>query len=349
MRYSVIPAAELSLDLMERWLRITSENPLYRSPILRPEVFQIVGRHNPRVFVGLEEAGSGATLFFPFGRSTRLSSFAVPIPMCDYQAFIASAGHSVAVSRLMRGLKLNTWTFEHLIAPRDLVAQTTTLASETSRRVVLRGGFDGYLAEMAGNGKSMRNTNTKLRLLSRDHGEVRFVPDCRDSAVLAALLDWRAQRFDAGDGIDSWARSSIETLHGMRTPDFSGMLAALYVGDRLVAAHFGIRSNGMLYYWFPSFNPEFSKYTPGWLLITFLLQHLPTIGCDALDFGPGGEKYKEYFDNSAISIHRGFVELPSVVNLGRATWRSIHSAVRSSKTARTFLRPVIDLVRRGAS
>src|SRR5262249_12618687 len=128
--------------------------------------------------------------------------------------------------------------------------------------------------------------------------------------------------------------------------DFAGMLAALYVGDQLAAAHFGIRSDGTLYYWFPAFNPKFAKYSPGWLLIVFLLRHLREIGCDTLDFGPGSEKYKEYFANAAIPVRRGFVELPSVVNLGRATWRSINGLVRGSTTARFLLRPVINRVRR---
>jgi CelD/BcsL family acetyltransferase involved in cellulose biosynthesis len=347
MQYSVIPAGELSLDLMERWSRITKENALYRSPSLRPEVFQTVGRFNARVFIGLEETTDGASLFFPFERTTRLASFAGSVPMCDYQAFIASLGHPVIVSQLMRAWKLKTWTFEHLIAPPNLVAQTTTLVSEVSHRVVLQDGFAGYLAEMAAKGKSTRkDTNTKLRLLSRDHGEVRFVPDCRDQSVLTALFDWKAQRFNGGDGLAPWARSTVDALYATRTSDFSGMLAALYIGDQLAAAHFGVRSDETLYYWFPAFNPEFGKYSPGWLLIVFLLRHLHVMGCDTLDFGPGGEKYKKYFANTAIPVCHGFVELPSVGNLGRATWRSTRGLVRRSRTARLFLRPVIDLVRR---
>ena len=194
--------------------------------------------------------------------------------------------------------------------------------------------------------RSMRNTENKLRLLNRDHGEIRFVSNCTDNAVLSAIFDWKAQRFNSGKSITPWVQNAVEALYGMRTADFSGMLSALYAGDRLVAAHFGIRSDSTLYYWFPAFNPEFGRYTPGWLLIYFLLENLSMMRCNVLDFGPGGEKYKEYFENSAISVHRGFVELPSILNLGRATWRQAHGMARGSRTARLLLRPVINIMRR---
>jgi CelD/BcsL family acetyltransferase involved in cellulose biosynthesis len=346
MSATVIPAGELSPDLMDRWLLTTKENPLYCSPNLRPEVIRTIGQFNPRVFVGFEEGRDGASLFFPFERPTRLRSFAGPVAMCDYQAFIAPVGHPIVVSDLMQRWKLGTWTFENLIAPAEIVKQTTTLVSTVSRRVVMCEGFAGFLAEIAGMGKSMRKQKTNLRLLKRDHGEVRFVSNCRNDAVLSAIFDWKAQRFNVGRSVAPWVQSVVEALYNTRTADFSGMLSALYAGDRLVAAHFGIRSDKTLYYWFPAFNPEFGRYTPGGLLIYFLLQYLASIGCEVLDFGPGGEKYKEYFKNSTIPVHQGFVELPSILNLGRATWRYAQGAARGSRTARFFVRPVINFMRR---
>ena len=35
-------------------------------------------------------------------------------------------------------------------------------------------------------------------MLSRDYGEVRFISNCADDAALSAILDWKAQRFNAG-------------------------------------------------------------------------------------------------------------------------------------------------------
>src|SRR5262245_25295049 len=153
MSATVIPAVELSPDLMNRWLLTTEENPLYRSPNLRPEVIRTIGRFRPEVFVGVEEDSDGACLFFPFERPTRMASFAGPVPMCDYQAFIAPVGYPIVVSDLMQQWKLRTWTFENLIAPAEIVSQTTTLVSTVSRCAVISQGFAVYLTDMASIGK----------------------------------------------------------------------------------------------------------------------------------------------------------------------------------------------------
>src|SRR5262249_35881945 len=110
----IIPARELSPAFMNRWTLITRENPLYCSPHLRPELIRTIGQFNQRVFVAVEEGSDGALLFFPFARPTRLESFVGPVPMCDYQAFIAPLDHPIVVSDLMRRWKLSTWTFESL-------------------------------------------------------------------------------------------------------------------------------------------------------------------------------------------------------------------------------------------
>jgi CelD/BcsL family acetyltransferase involved in cellulose biosynthesis len=136
--------------------------------------------------------------------------------MCDYQVFIAPIDQPIVVSDLMRRWKLSTWT-----------SQTTAAASAISRRVVMCEGFDRYLAEMAGLGKSMRKQKTNVRLLNCDHGEVRFVSNCRDDAALSGIFDWRAQRF--ADQGAPWVHSVVEALYGTRMTDFSGMLSALYM------------------------------------------------------------------------------------------------------------------------
>src|SRR6476620_3485628 len=129
MSASVIPAAELPSDIINRWLLTAKENPLYRSPNLHPEVIRAIGRCNQRVYVGFQEESDGTSLFFPFQRSTLLASVAGSVPMCDYQAFIAPVGYPIVVSDLMRRWKLGTWTFESLIGRAEIISQITTLVS----------------------------------------------------------------------------------------------------------------------------------------------------------------------------------------------------------------------------
>jgi CelD/BcsL family acetyltransferase involved in cellulose biosynthesis len=313
--------------------------------MLRPELFQIVGRFNPGTFVAVIEEPSRPAVFFPFHRPTRLDSFAGPVPICDYQAFITPMSNNISVRDALRAAGLRTWSFENLIAPNEVAVQTTTTITQPSWCARLHTGFATYAEDLQRTHSSFKNITRNLKVIARDHGDMRFVCDCADPAVLTRIFSWKAERFNGGDEVSRWIVEAVDALRTTRTRQFGGVLSALYVGDRLAAAHFGIRSGRTLFYWFPAFNPEFGKYTPGHLLVTLLLQHLQELGCDVLDFGPGGEKYKVYFANTEILVRRGFVELPSLLNFGRGAWRSIHGTLRKSQVARSLARPVMRMIR----
>ena len=345
MRAIVIPAAELTADLREGWAAALFDNPLLQTPALRPELFQIVGRFNPRTFVAVIEETGCPPVFLPFHRPIRLDSFAGPVPICDYQAFITPISNHISVRDALRAAGLRTWIFENLIAPNELALQTTTTITQPSWRARLQTGFAPYAEELRRTHSSFKNITRNLKVIARDHGEMRFECDCADPAVLTSIFSWKAQRFNGGHEVSRWIVDAVDALRTTRSQQFGGVLSALYVGNRLAAAHFGIRSGRTLYYWFPAFNPEFDKYTPGYLLLTLLLQHLQELGCDALDFGPGSEKYKMYFANTKVLVGRGFVELPSVLNFGRAAWRSVHGTLQKSQVARSLVGPIMRMVR----
>src|SRR5262249_35915327 len=283
MRASATPAAELTADLRERWVAALLENPLLETPMLRPELFQIVGCFNPRTFVAVVEESGRPSIFFPFHRPTRLASLADPVPICDYQAFITPMSNHISVRDVLRAAGLRTWIFENLIAPNQVTAQTTTKITRPSWRARLHTGFATYAEELQRAHSSFKNITRNLKVIARDHGDMRFVPDCSDPAVVTSIFSWKAQRFNGGHDVSRWIVEAVDALRTTRTQEFSGVLSALYVGDRLAAAHFGIRSGRTLFYWFPAFNPEFGKYTPGHLLVVLLLRHLQELGCDALD------------------------------------------------------------------
>lgn len=103
MRANVIPAAELTADLRGQWAAALFDNPLLQTPVLRPELFQIVGRFNPRTFVAVVEEPGCPPVFLPFNRTLRrVDSFAGPVPICDYQAIMTSANNHVSVREVLR-------------------------------------------------------------------------------------------------------------------------------------------------------------------------------------------------------------------------------------------------------
>lgn len=95
------------------------------------------------------------------------------------------------------------------------------------------------------------------------------------------------------------------------------MLSVLYAGDRMVAAHFGMRSATVWHYWFPAYDPAYAKYSPGVILLLKMAESAPAQGLKIIDLGCGEHSYKWRLMNGFVPTAKGSVELPGVVTTAR--------------------------------
>ncbi|MCS7063992.1 MAG: GNAT family N-acetyltransferase, partial [Methylacidiphilales bacterium] len=100
----------------------------------------------------------------------------------------------------------------------------------------------------------------------------------------------------------------MRQLHATRTPTFQGVLSTLYIHDRLIAAHFGMIYHHTYHIWFPTYDPEFEKYSPGLILLHQILLAFPSQRLTILDFGKGHDSYKLRFMNDAVPLAHGYIE-----------------------------------------
>jgi CelD/BcsL family acetyltransferase involved in cellulose biosynthesis len=66
-------------------------------------------------------------------------------------------------------------------------------------------------------------------------------------------------------------------------------------------------TNDILHYWFPAFDPEFSKYSPGTELLTRVAQAACSQAISKVDLGYGDGLYKYKFCNGRQSVSCGRV------------------------------------------
>jgi len=152
-------------------------------------------------------------------------------------------------------------------------------------------------------------------------GTLRFVVQSTVAAILARLLSWMTAQYRRNGWRDlfsiHWVRQTMEGIHATRTPEFAGMLSVLYAGEKLVAAHIGMRSSTVWHYWFPTYNPEFSKYSPGVMLLLRMAESAAGLGVNVIDLGCGVHSYKERLMNGYVTTAKGSVELPCFTTLSR--------------------------------
>ena len=338
MRATVVLGSSLGTKLLAQWSAVQQSQPAFSSPCLRPELFIAVAASSPKVHVAVIEDDRRGLAFLPFER-TRLP-VARPVFLSDYQALITTDPAAWDATEVLRACGLYAWDFSAMPAPRPRMKDARLIAAHRSPVMDLSRGYEAYRADLRARGNSLRNLENKTRWLARDHGALRFVPRCRDRELLHGLLAWKAQRFTSNDSYPVSVVRPLEAALACDQDVFEGVLSALFTGDKLVAAHLGMRSGTAYHYWFGAYDPELSRYTPGMILVDCLARHAHEFGARTIDLGPGGEQYKEYFGNGSIELWSGSVARPCVA-AGRTAVQLLGKAVRSFPALHRSLRPVV--------
>jgi len=97
----------------------------------------------------------------------------------------------------------------------------------------------------------------------------------------------------------------LHRLLHTRDEGFGGLLSTLHAGPNLIAAHFGIRSDSVLHWWFPVYAAEHARLAPGWMLLRELVIAAPALGIDRIDLGRGDDEYKRRAKTGETQVCQG--------------------------------------------
>ena len=307
MNVRVETTGALAAPELARWSELQRASPLYRSPFFTPEfAFAVARVRDVRVAV-IEEAGATAG-FFAFEAGRRGHGRPVGRPFSDYHGPVLDEAAAIDARALVRACGLATWSFDHL--PAGLAAFAPHVWSEgTSPCLDLAEGFD-----LGAGGRAhsdIRGAQRRARKLAREVGPLRFVPHSDDPDLLAQTIAWKRQQY-AATGVtdvlaDAGGRELLGHVHAARATGFAGILSVLHAGDQVAALHLGLRAGGVLHSWFPAYNPELNRYSPGLVLLLELAGAAPGLGIRELDFGKGEARYKLALATGAVPLLEGCV------------------------------------------
>ncbi|MFE2942499.1 GNAT family N-acetyltransferase [Streptomyces sp. NPDC059255] len=353
-RLRVVAPADLDDAEIESWRELRAKSGAPASPFMEPEFTLAVGRVRPgaRVAVVRERTGgargaSGAAAgepgelmgFFPYERGALGHGRAIGLGVSDCQGGVFRSGLRLTARELLAGCSLVAWEFDNLEAGQRLFVPPGAgePAGFESPVIEVGEGYEAYEAALrARSPKFFRTTAAKERRLGRQAGEVRFVFDERDPAALRTLMEWKSAQYRRTGRRDrfakEWISALVRQLATTRTPGCSGVLSVLYVADRPVAAHFGLRSRTVLSCWFPAYDPDFAKFSPGLILHLRMAEAAAAAGIGVLDLGRGAAEYKDALKTGGLRVHEGAVTRPGVraalYRLGKEPVRRAHGFVR---------------------
>ncbi|MGP9020440.1 GNAT family N-acetyltransferase [Streptomyces sp. BR1] len=333
----VVRPGELNAGELEIWRDIRAKSGAPANPFMEPEFTLAVAhvRHSARVAVVHEDGEPAA--FFPFEKGALGRGRAIGFGVSDCQGIVARPELAMEARELLRACSLSAWEFDNLEAGQRLFVPDAA-AAYPSFVVDVGAGYEAYESGLrVRSPKFFRTTTAKERRLGRQAGDLRFVFDERDPRALRQLMEWKSAQYRRTGRRDRFAQEWISTLvrclAHTDAPGCAGVLSVLYAADRPVAAHFGLRSRTVLSCWFPSYDPEFAKYSPGLVLHLRIAEAAAWAGIGMLDLGRGAAEYKDALKTGEIPVHEGAAVRPgagaALHRLGREPSRRAHAFVRA--------------------
>ncbi|MEV6397595.1 GNAT family N-acetyltransferase [Streptomyces sp. NPDC051907] len=332
----VVTPGELSEGEIEAWRELRAKTGAPANPFMEPEFAVAVGSVRPAARVAVLYEGDVPAGFFPYEKGPLGQGRAIGLGVSDCQGAILRAGLSVAPGALLRACSLSSWEFDNLEAGQ--VFRVDAAEEFDSPVIDVGDGYPAYEQVLrAQSPKFLKTTLAKERRLGRQVGEVRFVFDERDPAALRTLMEWKSAQYRRTGRRDrfakEWINALVRRLHQTRAPGCSGVLSVLYVADKPVAAHFGLRSRTVLSCWFPAYDPEFAKYSPGLVLHLRMAEAAAAEGVGMLDLGRGDAEYKGALQTGRLRVSEGSSVRPGPLAalwwLSREPSRRAHSFVRA--------------------
>ncbi|WP_329399484.1 GNAT family N-acetyltransferase [Streptomyces melanogenes] len=343
-RIRVVRPGELNAGELDLWREIRAKSGAPANPFMEPEFTLAVAHVRPSARVAVVRDGGEPAAFFPFEKGRFGRGRAIGLGVSDCQGIVARPELRLDAEELLRACSLSVWEFDNLEAGQELFVRGAA-DSYPSFVVDVGAGYEAYESGLRERSpKFFRTTAAKERRLGRQAGEVRFVFDERDPAALRQLMAWKSAQYRRTGRRDRFAQDWISTLvrylAHTGAPGCSGVLSVLYAADRPVAAHFGLRSRTVLSCWFPSYDPEFAKYSPGLVLHLRMAGAAAAAGIGVLDLGRGAAEYKDGLKTGEIPVYEGAAVRPGAGAalhwLGREPSRRAHGFVRERPALAAF-------------
>jgi CelD/BcsL family acetyltransferase involved in cellulose biosynthesis len=309
VQISVTRPSELGPQEIAVWHSMLRQTRSLANPFLCPEFAVAVDKFRRDARVAVLTDGPAIVGFFPFER--RRFGVGVPIGagLNDCEGLIHAPAVEWEPRELLRACKLAVWQFDHLVEgqrPFDSYA----VAVAPSPVIDLTDGFAAYQKRLSQKSPQFcRDVARKARKLEREVGELRFVADVGDIALLRTLLIWKSDQYRRSGRVDNfdrqWIVDLIHHLFSTHSNCFDGLLSVLYAGETPVAAHFGIRYDHVLAHWFPAYDTGFGRHSPGLIQHLRMAEETAAIGVHLIDMGKGSGRYKQTLKSDDLLVAQG--------------------------------------------
>lgn len=323
--------SQLPLDVRDGWLTQQATDDRLSSPYFTLGFARAVSavRRDVRVLVQFDAGAPMAIL--PVQRGAFGHARPLGGPLGDHHGVISLQPGPADVQGLLRVGGIQCFDFYGAVLLDDALRDCSR-SVQGSWVIDLSGGFDAFEAgRTAAEPKAFRNLRARYRKMEAEGVSVRLQDDREE--VFEQALAWKSAQYTASHHLDvfaaGWPKTLLLTLGQLEQDDCQLIVSSLEIGGELSAVHVGMKSQQVLHYWFPSYDPAKSKFGPGLALLMELARGHQALGIEAIHLGPGEYDFKAHLASYQIPIGAGFVGSGPLVALRSACDHLEHWAERA--------------------
>ena len=311
----MVHPAELSVADIAAWRRLQEQTPQFGSPLLGARFARTVGDVRIDARVAIYRRGGRIVGFLAHHRRPR--GFARPIgaPFCDYHGLVAAPDAGLAGAEALQAAGLSAMRLTGLVDPFGAFASARP-GSRAYRVLAERSAASPPAASVAAATLASKHHRRYRRSLEQAIGQVQLVADDRDGAAFERLIAWKRAHL-ARTGLHDflaapWSAELMRRLFETRSAGFGGLMISLYAGDRLAAAHFGVRQGGWFHPWIGAFDPQLKAHSPGSVHQVEALGAMGELALHTYDLGPGEDHWKRRLATDSVQLGQGLAAAPTI-------------------------------------
>ncbi len=328
MQIDIKRPSALTPEEIEAWRAILASDPALASPYFSPGFSLAVDAVRRDARVALISRDGAAEAFWPYQTGPLGVSRPIGGPFSDFHGLIARPDASFDLQDIAARAGVALYGYDFV--PAGQARHGLKSERDDACHVIgLEEGYEAYRAGAEARTGAFKTLDSRRRRMERDFGDVRIVLDDRSDAAFETLIAWKQAQFKATGYFDvfsvGWTKALLERLHGERGESFSSLVSSLYLDGELAAVHFGMRSASALHYWFPAYDPAYSRYSVGNILLDALARAGERFGWREIHLGPGDYRYKLEFASRQAPLIGGVLRTASIC--GR-----LHGAADAAQT-----------------
>lgn len=309
--------SELTAAESGAWREFVKNDPALRSPYFALDFAECCeeAREDTRVIIARRKGRICGFLPLHTGKF----GYARPLggPLGDVQGVIAEPGEDLPLEALMRGAGLPIFDFHSALLSQSSF-RDLPVTRDGSWIMDMSQGYEAWVeSRRTVAPRVIKDIRTKRRRLEAAEGGFVFVmADGRPEAV-DLMYQWKREQYHRTGVFDvfsvDWTRKLVSAILKRQSDTFSGLCSTLYVNNEIIGVHVGMASDRLCHYWFPSFNSDFGRLSPGVLLLDEMARTAAAIGHDGVELGPGDFRFKRDLSNYQVGLCSGRLMLPSML------------------------------------